>query len=883
MDNREEFFIGVDSGTQSTKAILINGNNGRVISKAIQMHKFIDGLSPGNIEQNPSTWVDAMSATIRDVVSLLGSSKHHVRGIGVSAQQHGFVPLDKNGKVIRPAKLWNDTSTAEESSYLIKELGGTERVIGLIGNSIPPGFTASKILWLKNHELDNYSRLAHVLLPHNYLNFILTGKFSMEYGDASGTALMDVVKRQWSQEVIDVIDPHLQEMLPDLRPSDEPLGFIRETMAKELGLPEDTLISSGGGDNMMGAIGTGNTSQGKVTVSLGTSGTIYAYSSKPIIDPLGEVAAFCDSTNGWLPLVCTMNVAVATEAVRSLLGLSHFELEDAMIKISPGCDGLLFLPYLTGERIPNLPLGKGVYYGLTTRNFTRDYLTRSTVEGVTMGLNYGLNRMKELGIRPTEIMVTGGAASNKAWRQIAADVFNTEVVALEEEEGAAYGAALQAMWCYNRKKGESLGISDITDKYVRLNESSRSKPLPKNVEIYERLQDLHDELSLRLRTCKRLMDLQQQKKIRNKEEMFKHLESTALKPRYSAGVWYFYPGASRFHETYLDKGSIEDVLNKIAWMYDEGYIDSDFGVEAHYPNEINFDNLHLYKNLERETGIKLVTVIPFLFYDRRYQYGSLSNPDNDVRKHALDRTVMSLKLNKEANTEFAVIWPGIDGYENPFGNDFYGMWNRFENALSEAMDQVPEVRVAMEPKPYEPRGNNIWRNTANGLLMARDVEKLLMAQKNRRILDEGKVLIGLNPEVGHVLMGHEELAYAFASIMREGRLMHSHWNSQPLGNYDQDLNIGVLGYDQMLAALLVLKMYDYKGFYGIDINPERMPVERALVLSMNSMDVACAILNRLDNEILVDTMFNPIEKQGLVEDILTRAIASKDLRVRPLP
>jgi xylose isomerase len=380
-----------------------------------------------------------------------------------------------------------------------------------------------------------------------------------------------------------------------------------------------------------------------------------------------------------------------------------------------------------------------------------------------------------------------------------------------------------------------------------------------------------------------IKDLNQQRVLRSEEEMLNHLTGTTLEPKYSAGVWYFYPGASRFHEAYVDKGTIEETLNKVAWMHDEGYIDSSFGVEAHFPNEVNVDNLHLYKSLEKETGIKLLTAIPFLFYERRYEHGGLSNPDREVRQHAIDRTAEALKLNKELGTEFAVIWPGIDGYENPFGHDFYGMWERFEAGLTEAMDTVPGVRVAMEPKPYEPRGNNVWRNTANGLLMARDVEKRLKAPENRKVLDSGHAMVGLNPEVGHVLMGHEELAYSFASVLREGRLMHSHWNAQPLGNYDQDLNVGVLGYDQMLATLLVFKMYNYTGYYGIDINPERMSVERALVLSMNSLDAASDIINGLDYNTLVKAMYNPGDNPGIVEDVLTHALAPNKDRLRSVP
>jgi len=380
-----------------------------------------------------------------------------------------------------------------------------------------------------------------------------------------------------------------------------------------------------------------------------------------------------------------------------------------------------------------------------------------------------------------------------------------------------------------------------------------------------------------------LRDLRGQKELLSQEEILQRLERSTLEPGYSAGVWFFYPPGGRFHAPYVEKGTIEDILGKIGWMKDEGYIDSSFGIEAHYPNEVNRDNLDLYRDFEKETGIRLITVIPNLFYDADYEFGSLSNPDPKIRGAAIDRLEESLRLNKELDTEFAVIWPGIDGYENPLGFDFYGMWERFEEGLASAMDEVPGIRVAIEPKPYEPRGNNIYRNTANGLLMARDVEARLESEENRSLLEEGHTLVGLNPEVGHVLMGHEELAYAFASILREGRLAHTHWNSQPLGNYDQDLDVGVLGIDQMLATLLVLKSHGYEGYYGIDINPERIPVEKALILSMNAIEVGCSIVDKLDTQRLVEAMFNPADNRGVVEDVLIKALAPDSAKVRQLP
>ena len=247
-----------------------------------------------------------------------------------------------------------------------------------------------------------------------------------------------------------------------------------------------------------------------------------------------------------------------------------------------------------------------------------------------------------------------------------------------------------------------------------------------------------------------------------------------------------------------------------------------------------------------------------------------------MRRKAVDRTVEALKLNAELETDFAIIWPGIDGYENPIGVDFFAMWDNFESGVAQAMDEVPGVRVTIEPKPYEPRGNNIYRNTANGILMTRNVEALLKADENKRLIKEGHALVGLNPEVGHVLMGHEELAYTLASIMREGRLAHTHWNSQPLGNYDQDLNVGVLGIDQTYAALLVLRMYGYRGRFGIDINPERMPVETALILNINAIRAACARINNLDFDRLVEAMYEPENNRGVVEDVMTRALAPAD-------
>ena len=363
-----------------------------------------------------------------------------------------------------------------------------------------PGYTAPKILWLKRHEPKNFKRLRHVLLPHDYLNFHLTGNYSMEYGDASGTALMDIRRRVWSRAALSAIDSKLGDWLPPLKPSHEPAGALLPARARAYGLPDGVIVSAGGGDNMMGAIGTGNVKPGMVTASFGTSGTIYACSPRPVVDPSGEIAAFCSSTGAWLPLLCTMNVTTVTERVRALFGMDHAALDAAAASVQAGCGGMVLLPYLSGERTPNVPDGSGVLMGLNEGSFEAAQWARAAMEGVTLGMNYGLRRLALLGIRAREIRVTGGGARSAAWRQIMADVFGVPVVAMVEDEGAALGAAIQAAWCAQRRGGRGKArIADFTTGVVVPDESTRCRPDARDVARYREIQSIQDDLSLALR------------------------------------------------------------------------------------------------------------------------------------------------------------------------------------------------------------------------------------------------------------------------------------------------------------------------------------------------------------------------------------------------
>lgn len=376
-----------------------------------------------------------------------------------------------------------------------------------------------------------------------------------------------------------------------------------------------------------------------------------------------------------------------------------------------------------------------------------------------------------------------------------------------------------------------------------------------------------------------MIDLRPQATRRSPEEMIEHLKNFELDLKFSAGLWFFAPGGGRFHDRYVDPMSIEERLEKAAALKEYGLV----AVEAHYPTEIDDDTIDLYKQWMKDTGMRLITVIPNLFYDADFEFGALSSTDEKARRKAIERTIRSLELNKELDTDFAVVWPGIDGYEDIIGVDFVAARDRFARGLAEAMDAVPGVRVAEEPKPYEPRGRILYGTTPEGILLGQKVESYLEHPENKKLLEEGHALCAMNPEVGHMLMAYEDVPYAFSVTLEYGRLAHTHWNSQPMGNYDQDLNVGAVYPEQAEAGLYTLKMYGYEGYFGIDINPLRMPVEQALINNMDALRAMNERINNLDHEKVIECTTYPYKHRGYLEALMIRARAPQGAKLSPLP
>lgn len=481
-------YLGVDCGTQGTKVVVVDSQQHKVLGSGYAIHQLIEN-SAGRREQAPDWWITAFKSAFYDAVKQAGIQPHFIRGIGISGQQHGLVVLDKNDQPLYNAKLWCDTETAAENAEILTLLGGDQGCFERLGIVCQTGYTASKIFWLRKHQPEIYRQIDKIMLPHDYLNYWLTGNFCTEYGDASGTGYFDVVRRCWDEGVLHLVAPekHLKN-LPHLVASDQILGTVKPDVAQQLGLAGNVIVASGGGDNMMGAIGTGNIRQGIVTMSLGTSGTLYAYSNRPLSDLPPMIANFCSSSGGWLPLVCTMNVTSANKNLMQLLDINVSGFNELVQQAVIGADGVTILPFFNGERVPALPNSKAAILGLDSGNFTRANLSRAMMESASFTLRYGLDLFEQAGLAATEIRLIGGGAKSAVWRQMIADIMNVNVVCLVEEEAAALGAAIQAMWA-----DKQASLTELCQTFVHLSEVTRTAPIAVHVTQYRQVYQRYRE------------------------------------------------------------------------------------------------------------------------------------------------------------------------------------------------------------------------------------------------------------------------------------------------------------------------------------------------------------------------------------------------------
>ncbi len=445
--------IGLDIGTSGAKALVVNPR-GRVLATAFGEYPMATPR-PLWAEQNPNDWWRATKQVLRAVLRKAGVRAAEVQGIGLTGQMHGLVLLDEAGTLLRPCIMWNDQRTSEECAEMTARVG-RDRLLDLTGNLVLPGFTAPKILWVRKHEPRVYERIRHILLPKDFIRYKLTGEFVSEMSDASGTVLLDVKQRRWSSEILRSLEIP-EEWMPGLVESTELTGSVGRVGARDTGLRESTPVIGGGGDQAAGAVGSGIVREGVISVTIGTSGVVFAYSREYRREPQGRLHAFCHAVpNAWHLMGVTLSAGGSLRWFRDafcgeemqLARKKRMEPYEVMVKSASRCpagsDGLLFLPYLTGERTPYPdPLARGAFLGLTVRH-TRAHMIRSIMEGVAFSLRDCMELIRKTGIVSSEVRVSGGGARSRLWQQILADVLNTGLHTVTSTDGAPYGAALLA-------------------------------------------------------------------------------------------------------------------------------------------------------------------------------------------------------------------------------------------------------------------------------------------------------------------------------------------------------------------------------------------------------------------------------------------------------
>jgi xylulokinase len=493
-------YLGIDVGTSGTKTLLINAE-GAVLAEADAGYP-LHQPKPGWTEQDPQDWWEATVKTVRAVIKKARLKRHDVRAIGLSGQMHGSVFLDRDDRVIRPALLWNDQRTAAECEQITAAAGGRKNLIQMVANPALTGFQAPKILWLRNHEKRHFDRLAKVLLPKDDIRRRLIGDYVTEVSDASGTLLLDVVRRQWSLKLIDKLDLD-PSLLPRVVESDEVTGQLTAEAAAQLGLSTDCLVVGGAGDCAAGAVGNGVVKSGVLSTSIGTSGVMFVHSDQPQYDAAGRLHTFCHAVHGkWHMMGVNLTSGGALQwwvdsIIGGLVGIpknQRYEAATAEAQaVAAGSDGLLFLPYLNGERTPHAdPNARGCFVGMNLTH-TRGHMTRAMMEGITFALRDSLEIITSLGVPVRQIRASGGGSRIPLWRQMQADVFGKKITTLEVEQGPAYGVALLAAVGH----GAYDSIESACNATIKV--AAETTPDKSAVKHYDRLYPIYGDLYGRLK------------------------------------------------------------------------------------------------------------------------------------------------------------------------------------------------------------------------------------------------------------------------------------------------------------------------------------------------------------------------------------------------
>ena len=475
--------LGIDISTTGAKAVLIN-TQGQMLHASSNTYP-ISTPRPLWSEQNPEDWWMAAEASIKDVLSKSGIEPGKIKSIGLTGQMHGLVLLDAQDNVLRPAILWNDQRTADACDTLSQKIG-LEQLINITGNPALTGFTAPKLLWVRKHEPEIYQRIAHILLPKDYIRFKLSGDTAVDCADASGTSLFDITQRSWSQEILSILEIE-PKWLPSVYEGTEVTGVVSSKGAKLTGLQAETPIVGGGGDQAAQAVGVGAVTPGIVAITLGTSGVVFAPTSAPVIDPQGRLHAMCHSLppgedQGWHLMGVMLSAGGSLKWLRDTFApdLDYAKFTEPAGEIQPGSEGLIFLPYLTGERTPHPdPFARGCFVGLTPRHQIA-HMTRAVLEGVGFGLRDNMQLLKQTGLNKIrQVRLSGGGAQSHIWRQILSDILDVEIITVNATEGASYGAALLAgvgvgVWT-NVKEACQATVQTLT----------RTKPINENIPVYD--------------------------------------------------------------------------------------------------------------------------------------------------------------------------------------------------------------------------------------------------------------------------------------------------------------------------------------------------------------------------------------------------------------